>query len=497
MGLFGKKKKTEPENELETQVQEIESENEDENTAQTPENAADVSDENASPEDIFKKQCAQLARCLRVMFPQQMLIGFYYAELQEEGYIDDFRCYTTKGELLDRDNIPVRCNMSVPDMISREEKLEQAFFLFRRAAIEFTQKPCNGVNLTLLNDGQVKIDIVSDPLVEGEEDERYGKFLDRVERSDPKFIPPVISEEVNQKIHELTKDTYRNIGQSFYNFIPGDEFKVAYMYAEFSERGVFYYNRIVLNDGTVIDGDNFVEHYGVNRTQAEERRNLIIQYVMEFRQVFAQEAPKPFNAITLKVTGGGEFSIHLGYGPTDEQNEIKRLEIWKKQFTGEDVPQQPPRPKRAQNVFSDDLTEAQKQATEIYMELGSEYFTYLPEREYSVAYLLIEFADDGNFIYHRIALDDGTLFDGDAALEEFELDNDESRDELNTVINLVTDIREIFINEGSKPFTAMTLAVSNQGHFRTFMDFDPVDPETRDSRLEAWKAKYNGGALDE
>jgi hypothetical protein len=107
------------------------------------------------------------------MFPKQMFLGFYYAELQEDGYIDDYCCYTTNGEQLEKDEIPARTGMVDAEYIAREEKLEQAFFLFRRAAVEFTEKPCNGVTLILMNNGQAKLDIVSKDLIEGEEDERY------------------------------------------------------------------------------------------------------------------------------------------------------------------------------------------------------------------------------------------------------------------------------------------------------------------------------------
>ncbi|MBR1723675.1 MAG: hypothetical protein IJ723_01445 [Ruminococcus sp.] len=169
MALFGKKKKDEEDivtEELEETVEteDDEEDDEEEQAAETPNDEEELTDE-----QLFQKRLVELAQRMRVMFPQQMLIGFYYAELQAEGYIDDLCCFTTRGERIERSEIPSKIGMSLPDMVSREEKLEQAFFRFRKAAEVFTKKPCNAVALTMLNDGQVKADITSEPLIEGEE----------------------------------------------------------------------------------------------------------------------------------------------------------------------------------------------------------------------------------------------------------------------------------------------------------------------------------------
>ena len=89
MALFGKKKKKADTAPAEAAVENTEAE---ENAAAEEEAAPEL-----TPEERFKKDCAEMSRALRVMFPQQMLIGFYYAELQSGGYIDDFCCSETWG----------------------------------------------------------------------------------------------------------------------------------------------------------------------------------------------------------------------------------------------------------------------------------------------------------------------------------------------------------------------------------------------------------------
>lgn len=501
MGLFGKKKGEEPENEEilnEEETEELTIEEGDEEDADiASESEEDEPKIELSPEDKFKQKSAELCRALRMMFPQQMLIGFYYAELQADGYIDDLCCYTTNGELLEKDEIPERTNMTDAEAIAREEKLEQAFFLFRRAAVEFTEKPCNGVTVLLMNNGQAKLDIVSQELVEGEEDERYAKFREKVEMGNPRYQPPKMSEDTLAAIRAKSHEVYQAMGQSFYNFIPGNEFKVAFFYSEFSERGVFYYYRTVLNDGTILDKDEVFEHYGIDLAQTEERRNEIIKNEFAFRQAFINEKARPFTAISLAITGDGKFNTSMGYGPTDEAGENTRLEDWKSKNKGDGYePVIRPERQELMNGLEKNSAidpELQAQVNGIYMELGTEYFSYLPETEFHRAYFLCEFSDDGVFTYQRMVLENGESVEGDDMFEKYEMDETEAENNRTKIIELIDHIRGLIENEGETPFNSMTLAISSKGEFRSYMSFDPVDPENRDARLEAWRAQYNGG----
>ena len=158
MALFGKKKKKADTAPAEAAVENTEAE---ESAAAEEEAAPEL-----TPEERFKKDCAEMSRALRVMFPQQMLIGFYYAELQSGGYIDDFCCYALDGRLLERQTIPQLCGLSLPEMVSREEKLEKAFMAMHESSQAATGKPCNAISIMILNNGQVKMDVTAAELTE-------------------------------------------------------------------------------------------------------------------------------------------------------------------------------------------------------------------------------------------------------------------------------------------------------------------------------------------
>ncbi|MBQ1537080.1 MAG: DUF600 family protein [Ruminococcus sp.] len=286
-----------------------------------------------TPEELFQDRVLLLAQRVRMMFPQQMLIGFYYAELQSEGYIDDLCCYTTKAELLEKSDIPARTGMSLPDMVSREEKLQQAFFLFRKAAELFTKKACNAVSLTMLGDGQVKVDITSEPLVEGEEDIRYGKWREMVEKTELRpaaAAPRQIPKEKLDQIQKQAESTYEALGTEFFSFLPDDvDYKVAYFYAENNENGIFYFNRMIMNDGEIIDGDDMFDRFEMDKEEAQANRLEIINKIMDLSKVFADNGEPPFTNITLTVTPNGEFSSNMEFNPVSAQTEQKRLEHWK------------------------------------------------------------------------------------------------------------------------------------------------------------------------
>ena len=343
MALFGKKKTADEAEELENEVVEQEEETEEQTDAadsdETAEGAAaeETPEEEKTPEELFKDRCALLARRMRLMFPKNMLIGFYYAELQAEGYIDDFCCYTNRAERINRDEIPEKLGMSLPDMVSREEKLEQAFFLFRRAAEAYTEKSCNAVSLTMLNDGQVKIDITSEPLVEGEEDIRYGKWLDMIDKTELRPVPPPAQSPVQRKIpeeklkviQETAHQYYQELGTEFFSFQPEADFKIAYFYAEVNENGVFYHNRLIMNDGEIIDGDDIFGRFGMDAEKAAASRVEIVKALMKVRSVFEQNGEMPFTNATLSVTAKGEFSSSLAFNPVSAATEQDRLEAWK------------------------------------------------------------------------------------------------------------------------------------------------------------------------
>ena len=328
MGLFGKKKKAEQAEE-EAKVNEAEDTEEEDTAEGEPE-------EEISDEERFKRATAELSNRVRFMFPHQMLVGFFYAELQADGYIDDFCCYVTNGELIERDDIPSKCGMSYVDMVSREEKLEQAFFLFRKAAEAYSKRPCNGVSVMLSANGQVKLEIVSSELVEGEEDERYAKFRDKVAKGDPKYLPPQLSKEEAQAIQEKTAPVYRELGSEFFSFLPETEFRRAYFYTEVGNGGIFMYHRMVLEDGTILDGDDLYERFDMNKEEAEKARMEIVRHIMEIRNIIIQAENKPFTTITLTINAKGEFQSFMGFGPVDPENEERRLEEWKANFNGEE-----------------------------------------------------------------------------------------------------------------------------------------------------------------
>ncbi|MGN0633157.1 MAG: immunity protein YezG family protein [Oscillospiraceae bacterium] len=347
MALFGRKKKkaelAEEEQQLVTAEAEAEAEAEEEEeeeadvtdaAEETAEDEAAAEKTELSVDEQFKKDCANISRCLRLMFPQQMLIGFYYAELQSGGYIDDFCCYALDGRLIERQQIPSLCGMSLPDMVSREEKLEQAFFDFRKSAEAASGKPCNAVSIMMLNDGQVKLDVTAAELVDGEEEIRYGKWRERVEMANPRYMPPKISQEQMQEIQNESAELYKALGTEFFSFLPDTQFKKAYFYAENGENGVFYFHRLVTNDDEFIDGDELFDKFEMNKEEAAANRVEIVKLIMQLREIFIRHKQKPFTTVTLSVTDKGEFQSHLGFGPTDAAGEQKRLEDWKNTFKG-------------------------------------------------------------------------------------------------------------------------------------------------------------------
>jgi hypothetical protein len=269
------------------------------------------------------------------MFPQQMLIGFYYAEMQSGGYIDDFCCYTTDGRLIERQDIPKLCGMSLPDMVSREEKLEEAFLALRESAPAASGNPFNAVSIMILNDGQVKMDITAGELVDGEEEKRYGVWRKKVEMGNPRYMPPKIDQEKMKQIQDKTAQLYSELGTEFYSFLPGEDFKIAYFLAENGENGVFYYHRLITADGEIIDGDDLFDRYDMDKEEAANNRVAIVKLIMDIRQIFIDSGEKPFTGITLSVTGKGEFKSHLSFGPTDAAGEQDRLAAWKNTFKGE------------------------------------------------------------------------------------------------------------------------------------------------------------------
>lgn len=340
MALFGKKKKSKPEEEqavkpVQEEMPETVSANEAESDAS--EEAVDNAAPELSTEEQFKKACAGISAALRVMFPQQMLIGFFYAELQSGGYIDDFCCYATDGRLLERQEIPKLCGISLPDMVSREEKLEQAFFNIRKSALAHTGKNINAVGVTMLGNGQVKLDMTEGELTDGEEEKRYNNWRKRVDMANPKYMPPRLSEEKMKDIQEKTAELYKDLGSEFYTFVPGEDFKIAYFYAENGENGVFYFHRYITSDGEIIDGDELFDRFDMNKEEAAQARVTIVKRIMDIRQVFVEVQEKPFSTMTLSVTAKGEFKSELGFGPTDAEGEQDRLEAWKKMHTGSEI----------------------------------------------------------------------------------------------------------------------------------------------------------------
>jgi hypothetical protein len=332
MALFGRKKKNdvsspEKEEEKEKNLDETQEESAEEESEQSPE---------ISPEERFKRDCMNISKKLRYMFPQQMLIGFYYAELQSGGYIDDFCCYAVDGRLIEKADIPKLCGMSLPDMVSREEKLEKAFMAVHESSPAATGNPCNAISIMMLNNGQIKMDVTSGELAEGEEEIRYAEWRKKVEKANPRYMPPKVSEEKLKTIQDKTAELYKELGTEFYSFLPGEDFKIAYFYAENGENGIFYYHRLITADGEFIDGDELFEKFDMDKEEAAKNRVAIVQLIMQIMQVFKDFGEKPFTGITLAVTGKGEFQSHLSYGPTDAAGEQARLEDWKKLYNGEE-----------------------------------------------------------------------------------------------------------------------------------------------------------------
>lgn len=352
MGLFGKKKKADEleeeiiENETaeveEEETSEADSEIEAEAEAENESEAQEASDEAVSegeltPEELFKKASTELSQRIRLMFPQQMQIGFYYAELQEDEYVDDLCCYVISGELIERDEIPTKCGMSYPDMVAREEKLEQAFFRFRKAAEAFSGKPCHGITVTMVSNGQIRLEIISNELVAGEEDARYARFREKVEKSDPRYLPPIVSKEEAAAIQQKTAPIYQELGTEFFSFLPEAEFKKAYFYVEISNGGAFMHHRMVLEDGEILDGDDMYERFGMDREVAERDRMEIVRKVIGLKNILIQEKHKPFTTVTLTITSKGEFRSFMGFGAIDPEGEQTRLADWKAHFNGNEV----------------------------------------------------------------------------------------------------------------------------------------------------------------
>ncbi len=330
MALFGKKKQDAETEDLEELLNQKQEE-EEALTEEGEEEEAPVKDESTmAPEELFQERVVLLAQRVRVLFPQQMLIGYYYAELQSEGYVDDLCCFTTRGQFLEKSDIPERTGMSLPDMVSREDRLQQAFFLFRKSAEAFTKKPCNAVSLVMMNDGQVKVDITSEPLVEGEEDIRYGRWREMVEKTDLRPAPRDIPQEKLEEIQTQAKTIYEALGTEFFSFLPDDaDYKVAYFYAENNENGVFYFNRMIMNDGEIIDGDDMFDRFEMDKEEAQKNRVEIIKQIMELSKVFVANGEPSFTNITLSVTKNGEFSSNMAFNPVSAMSEQARLEDWK------------------------------------------------------------------------------------------------------------------------------------------------------------------------
>ncbi len=328
MALFGKNKNTDEEELDRSDAFDIEEEEEEDVTAE-PENDAPAEDANAQ----FQKECENISRCFRVLLPQQLYAGFYYAELQEDGYIDDFCCYAADGKFMDRQDIPKLCGLALPDMVAREEKLEQAFFKLRKSAQAASGKVCNALSLTMMHDGQVKVDLVSGELKEGEEEKRYNAWRERVDAADPKKAGSGLNPVKIEQLRERTKETNMKLGTEFFSMLPDVDFTKAYLYAENGENGVFFYQRFITSDGEMIDGDEVFERYGMDMNKAVDDRIKVVKIIMELIGIFKESGERPFTSITLSVTGKGEFQCDLGFGPTDEAGEDARIEAWKQSHT--------------------------------------------------------------------------------------------------------------------------------------------------------------------
>lgn len=322
MALFGKNKKDivgEEETLLDEEVQQ---------------DTAEPEEDTASAQERFNKACENISRCFRVLLPQQLYAGFFYAELQEGGYIDDFCCYASDGRFMERQEIPKLCGLSLPDMVAREEKLEQAFFQLRKCAQEVSGKPCSALSLTMLHNGQVKVDLVSGELKEGEEEKRYNAWRDKVEAADPKKARRSFSPEKLEEIKNRTREVNMKIGTEFYSMLPGDDFKIAYLYAENGENGIFYYQRFITNEGEILDNDELADRFGQDKQKLAEGRVEVVKLIMQMMHIFEEAGEKPFTSITLSVTGKGEFQCDLGFGATDAAGESARIEMWKEAHKG-------------------------------------------------------------------------------------------------------------------------------------------------------------------
>lgn len=294
-------------------------------------------DKELTPEEEFKKTSTELCHRIRLLFPQQMLVGLYHGELSGGDYVDDFCCYVVNGEFIDRDEIPTKCGMSYADMVSREDKLMQAFFRFRKSAEAYMNKPCNGVTITIINNGQVKLDVLSTELDPEGEEERFSRFREIVVRSDPKNLPPRLTKEQSEAIAQKTAETYKDLGTEFFSFLPEAEFKKAYFYCEITDGGAFYHHRMVLEDGTILDGDELYDRFDMDREEAEKNRMEIVRMIITVRQIFMNDNQKPFSTITLTVTSKGEFRSFMGFEQIDPSGEQERLAEWKEHFDGTEV----------------------------------------------------------------------------------------------------------------------------------------------------------------
>lgn len=332
MAFFKKKRKIKIEEPVIEEQEVLE-----EDTEEEPDKTdAEPDEPEISPDEKFRQDCAAVTKRLRMVFPKNMLIGFYYGEFQSGGYIDDFCCYTTNGKLIEKSDIPKLCGVGFADMVAREERLEKAFMNVRASAPEATGKPCNALSITLLANGKVKLDVTADELIDGKEAERYEKWRRHVEDSSPGKIAAQAAAGRLKKIQDDNKQLYENLGVEFYSFMPGEDFKMAYFYAEFGESGVFFYHRLVTDDGVIFDGDDMFEKYEMDKDEAVKNRFEIIKILMQLRQTFANAKQPVFTTVTLSVTGKGEFRSKIGFEKIPAAEESVRLEKWKETHSGEE-----------------------------------------------------------------------------------------------------------------------------------------------------------------
>jgi hypothetical protein len=330
MALFGRKKNKKAESEKASEVTQATENEIEEDAAENTEEKVEI-----SAEDRFKQACGNISKSVRMVFPEQLVIGFYYGELQSGGYIDDFCCYATDGRLIERRDVPSLCGVSLPDMVSREEKIERAFMEMHETAPAATGKSCNAISLMILGNGQVKLDITSGELADGEEEIRYREWRKKVEVGKPRPVAQKMSEEQIKEIQEKTSELYRELGTEFYSFLPDEDFKIGYFYAETDGKNVFFFHRLITNDGETVDGDELFDRFSMDKDEAVNNRMAVVKYIMDIRKVFVDSKQNPFTTITLSVTGKGAFQSQLGFGQINPDGEQARLDAWKKEHTGE------------------------------------------------------------------------------------------------------------------------------------------------------------------